>query len=240
MGLCFLPATTRVSPQVLKFLLVAPILLFSMVAHEVAHGYAAFRQGDDTAHVLGRLSWNPLRHIDPFMTVLLPLMLFLVNAPFIFGGAKPVPVDPSKYRSLKRGDIIVSMAGIATNLLIAALFVPAIIALGLLGRALPAINDTIALVQVMFLLGVTINLALATFNLIPIPPLDGSHVMKYLLPLSWAVQYQRVARFGFLLLVALLSFGRPLLMLWFAPMLRVNAFAADAVYPFLLSSPWTT
>jgi Zn-dependent protease len=229
-----------VSPTLLKFLLVAPILLFSMVAHEVAHGYAAYRQGDDTAHVLGRLSWNPLRHIDPFMTVLLPMMLFLVNAPFIFGGAKPVPVDPSKYRSVRRGDIIVSMAGIVTNLLIAVLLVPAIVALGMLGRGLPAINDTLALVQVMFLLGVTINLALATFNLIPIPPLDGSHVMKYLLPMSWAVQYQRVARYGFFLLVALLSFGRPVLMIWFTPMLKLNAVAADAVFPYLLTSPWTT
>ncbi len=228
------------SPTLLKFLLVAPILLFSMVAHEYAHGYAAYRQGDDTAHVLGRLSWNPLRHIDPFMTVLLPLMLFLVNAPFIFGGAKPVPVDPSKYRNIRRGDIIVSMAGIVTNLLIAVLLVPLIVALGTLGRALPAINDTLALVQVMFLLGVTINLALATFNLIPIPPLDGSHVMKYLLPLSWAVHYQRVARYGFILLVALLSFGRPVLMLWFTPMLKLNAVAADAVFPYLLTSPWTT
>src|SRR3954470_22850176 len=88
-------------------LIFAPVLLFSVIAHEYAHGYAALRQGDDTALLLGRLSWNPVKHIDPFMTVLLPLMLALVNAP-ILAGAKPVPVDSRKYRKFKQGDIIVS------------------------------------------------------------------------------------------------------------------------------------
>ena len=188
-----------------------------MVAHEYAHGYAAYRQGDDTALMLGRLTWNPLRHIDPFMTVILPVFLVISHAPFIFGGAKPVPVNPDKYRHLMRGDIIVSMAGIATNLLVAALLVPIIIGLGVLGRALPVLNDTCSLVQVMFTFGIIINLALAGFNLIPIPPLDGSHVMKYLLPPRWAAGYQRISRFGFLVVVLLISFGRPLLTAWMTP-----------------------
>ncbi|HXV86854.1 MAG TPA: site-2 protease family protein, partial [Gemmatimonadales bacterium] len=101
-------------------LLALPVLLFSMVAHEYAHGYAALRQGDTTAYMLGRLTFNPLKHIDPFMTVLLPLMLwFGSGGRMVFGGAKPVPVNPRNYRQYKRGDIIVSLAGIATNLVLA-------------------------------------------------------------------------------------------------------------------------
>ena len=85
-----------------------------MVAHEYAHGYAALKNGDATAFQLGRLTWNPAKHIDPFMTIILPLLLFIANAP-IFGGAKPVPVNPRNYRNFKRGDIIVSLAGVTTN-----------------------------------------------------------------------------------------------------------------------------
>ena len=234
----FSPGDDGVSSSIQIFLLVAPILLFSMVAHEYAHGYAAYRQGDDTALLLGRLTWNPLRHIDPFMTVILPIFLVISHAPFIFGGAKPVPVNPAKYRHLRRGDIIVSMAGIVTNLVIAVLLVPTIIGLGVLGRALPALNDTCSLVQVMFTFGIIINLALAGFNLIPIPPLDGSHVMKYLLPSRWAAGYERLARFGFFLVVALILFGRPLLTAWMTPFIFLIRVALTALSPFLLSSPW--
>ena len=91
-----------------------------MVAHEYAHGYAALKQGDPTAYQLGRLTWNPLKHIDPFFTVILPMITFF-TANFIFGGAKPVPVTPRNYRNYRRGDIIVSMAGIVTNLILAVL-----------------------------------------------------------------------------------------------------------------------
>jgi Zn-dependent protease len=222
-----------------QFLLVAPMLLFSMVAHEYAHGYAAFREGDDTAFMLGRLTWNPLRHIDPWMTVILPVLMFFTLG-FAFGGAKPVPVNPRKYRHFKRGDIIVSLAGIATNLVIAALLVPVVIGLGLLGRLLPVLSDTISIVQLMFIFGVTINLILAGFNLMPVPPLDGSHVMKYLMPVRWAVVYQRVARFGFLLLMLLISFGRPVLSAWMAPVFALNRMALAFLSPFVLPSPWTT
>src|SRR6185436_4937915 len=95
-----------------------PVLVFSVIAHEVAHGYAALKQGDDTALMLGRLTWNPIKHIDPFLTLILPLVLWFAGAP-ILGGAKPVPVNPRKYRHFKRGDIIVSLAGVFTNLLVA-------------------------------------------------------------------------------------------------------------------------
>ncbi len=93
----------------------APVLLFSMVAHEYAHAEAAYRQGDDTAYMLGRLTLNPLKHIDPLMTLIVPFLLWRIGAP-PFGAAKPVPVNPRKYRQFRRGDIIVSLAGIAVNL----------------------------------------------------------------------------------------------------------------------------
>lgn len=227
------------TPKAIQLLLGAPVLLFAMVAHEYAHGYAAHRQGDDTALMLGRLSWNPLRHIDPWMTVILPAIM-LYTTGMALGGAKPVPVNPRNYRNYRRGDIIVSLAGIATNLLLAALFVPAIIALGLVSQVLPAASNTLALVQLMFLLGIWINLLLAVFNLMPLPPLDGSHVVKHLLPARWAWHYQRVARFGFLILIALLMFGGPVLSAWMAPAIWLNRLAVDLVAPHIILSPWTT
>ena len=176
------------------------MMLFSMVAHEYAHGYAALKQGDTTALQLGRLTWNPLKHIDPFMTVIMPLVLYLSTG-MIFGGAKPVPVDPRNYRHHIRGDIIVSMAGIFVNLCLAILLTGLIIPLGLLGRSAPSIVSTVAVLQAMAFFGVVINLLLAVFNLLPIPPLDGSHVFKYILPPSWAIRYERIGMLGILILI---------------------------------------
>ncbi len=210
-----------------------------MVAHEYAHGYAALRQGDDTALKLGRLSWNPLRHIDPVMTVILPLLTFF-TAGVAFGGAKPIPVDPRNYRNFRSGDIIVSLAGIATNLLIAVLLVPIVAGLGLLGRASPGvISDSCALLQVMFLYGIVLNLVLAAFNLMPIPPLDGSHVLKHFLPVKWAIAYQRAANWGFALLMLLVTFGTPVLNTWMKPAFLLNQAAQRTLSPYLIPSPWT-
>lgn len=209
-----------------------------MVAHEYAHGYAALRQGDNTALMLGRLTWNPLKHIDPMMTIVMPLATFFL-AGVAFGGAKPVPVNPRLYRNYRRGDIIVSLAGIVTNCAIAIVLVPLVIALGLAGRTLTAIGTSLALLQIMFIYGVVINLALAAFNLIPIPPLDGSHVMKHLLPPAWSLRYQQFGRYGLFLLFALLSFARPVLMAWMAPVFYLNDVAIRLVTPYLLASPWT-
>lgn len=216
--------------QVATFLLFVPILLFSMVAHEYAHGYAALRQGDPTAYQLGRLTWNPVKHIDPFMTILLPLFTFFVWH-FAFGGAKPVPVNPRNYRNFKRGDIIVSLAGVATNFAIAIVCTILVVFLGLIGRTAPAAADTLALLQIMMVYGIFFNLLLAFFNLIPIPPLDGSHVVKYLLPPAWSLQYQRAGRFGLLLVLAVVLF---LPSLWMAPVLGASRIALRWASPFLL------
>jgi Zn-dependent protease len=221
------------------FVLVAPVLLFSMVAHEYAHGYAALRQGDNTAQMLGRLSWNPLKHIDPVMTLIMPLITFLTMG-VAFGGAKPVPVDPRNYRNYRRGDIIVSLAGIATNLALAVMLTLLIVPIGLVGRAIPDLAFSLAIVQLMFLYGIMINLVLAAFNLIPIPPLDGSHVMKHFLPPSWAWNYQRFGRYGIILLLVLVQFGRAPLDAWMKPVFFARDVAFHLVSPFVLKSPWTT
>jgi Zn-dependent protease len=183
-------------------LIFAPVLLFSVIAHEYAHGYAALKQGDDTALVLGRLTWNPIKHIDPFMTIILPIVLWLLPGDMILAGAKPVPVNPANYRNYRRGDIIVSLAGVATNLLIAvgcALLFPLF---GVIGRSVPALESSAAMLQAMMLHGLFLNLILIFFNLIPIPPLDGSHVLKHFLPAAIAYRYQQVARYGILVLLA--------------------------------------
>jgi Zn-dependent protease len=226
--------------QFQNFLLIAPVLLFSMVAHEYAHGYAALKQGDTTAYSLGRLTWNPIPHIDPFMTILLPLLMFIsTGGRLVFGGAKPVPVVPRNYRNFKRGDIIVSLAGVATNFVIAICCIPLIIMVGLIGRAIPGATDTGALLQAMLSYGIFINLGLAAFNLIPIPPLDGSHVFKYILPPAWALNYQRIGAQGLLILILLLTFGRPLLNLWFAPVFFLSRLASRIVFPYIIPSQWT-
>lgn len=221
------------------FILVAPILLFSVVAHEYAHGYAALLQGDPTAKSLGRLTWNPVKHIDPFLTILMPLVMFMTLG-VAFGGAKPVPVDPRNYRNYRRGDIIVSLAGIAANLALAVLLTVSIVAVHYVARLVPALSSFVGFMQVMFIYGITINLLLAVFNLMPIPPLDGSHVVKHLLPPAWARQYQRLAGVGFLLLIALVVFGEGLLLAWLEPVFFLGGIAINLVAPFVIPSPWTS
>lgn len=221
------------------FVLVAPVLLLSMVAHEYAHGYAALRQGDDTARSLGRLTWNPIKHIDPWLTVIMPLVSFFV-AGIAFGGAKPVPVNPRLYRNYRRGDIIVSLAGVATNLVLAVLILPVIIGLGLAARAAPVLSDSVSLLQIMLLYGITINLVLAVFNLLPIPPLDGSHVVKHLLPLRAAIAYQRVARYGLLIVFLLVGMGRGVLNAWMSPALWLNEQALHLAAPYVDLGRWAS
>jgi Zn-dependent protease len=209
-----------------QFLLIAPILLFSVIAHEIAHGWAALRQGDRTALDAGRLTWNPRPHIDPFFTILLPIMTIAGSVaaggrPMVFGGARPVPVDPRNYRHLRRGDIIVSLAGVATNALILLGCVVLFALTGALGHAVPSLLPTLGVAQAMCSIGVQLNALLIAFNLLPIPPLDGSHVFKYLLPAPLAVQYVRFGRFGFLALILLLAWGERILSAWMSPFFSV-------------------
>jgi len=176
--------------------MLAPVLLFSIVAHEYAHAEAAYRQGDPTAYMLGRLTLNPLKHIDPLMTVVLPIVLIWIHAPFVFGAAKPVPVNPRHYRNYRKGDIIVSLAGIVTNL---GLFVVSVIGfalVGLVAQGVPVLQPTLRILQQMLYFGMWLNLVLAFFNLIPIPPLDGSHVLKQVLPPAAGMQFRQLYALG--------------------------------------------
>lgn len=225
-----------------KFLLLAPVVLFSMVAHEYAHGFAALKQGDPTAFQLGRLTWNPIKHIDPFLTVLLPLLTFFGSGgSFIFGGAKPVPVMPRNYRNYRRGDIIVSMAGIATNLVLSVVCTLLVAALGLLGRVVSPAADSLAILQQMMIASIVFNLILAVFNLIPIPPLDGSHVMKYLLPPAWALRYQQVGRYGMIILMLLIytRIGDRFFYAWMKPVEVLYGLARTLTASFMLSTPFS-
>jgi Zn-dependent protease len=150
------------------------VLLMSVVVHEVAHGYAALYFGDKTAEYAGRLTLNPLKHLDPFGSVILPLLLVISNAPFLIGWAKPVPYNPANLRDQKKGVLWVASAGILVNLAIAIFFGLVIrisVATGILGPSFVSLASVIVL----------LNIVLAIFNLIPIPPLDGSKILFTLL-----------------------------------------------------------
>lgn len=192
----------------MDLLLFLPVLLLAVVSHEFAHAYAALKQGDDTAYMLGRVSMNPLRHIDPLGSIIFPALLMILQAGFLLGWARPVPVNPRNYRNYRRGDIIVSLAGVAANMLLALLSAAALFLLVPLGRALPDLAPTIELAARMAEYGILINLVLVIFNLLPIPPLDGSHVFYHLLPPRLGARYRELGRYGIIIL-----FG----MLWFAP-----------------------
>jgi Zn-dependent protease len=180
---------------------ILPVLL-AITLHEAAHGFVAWRLGDDTAYRLGRVSANPLRHIDPIGTVLLPGMLFLSGSPFLFGYAKPVPVQFRNLRQPRRDSILVAAAGPAANLLIAlasAILVNA--ALALPDQAQDWTGNTL-------INSIRLNLSLAVFNLLPIPPLDGSRVLLGLLPKRMADVYGRLFRYGLLLVLGIFFLPR--------------------------------
>lgn len=150
------------------------VLIMSVVIHEVAHGYAALYFGDKTAEYQGRLTLNPLKHLDPFGSVILPLILVLTNAPFLIGWAKPVPYNPNNLRDKFKGTLWVASAGILVNLAIAIFFglmIRLSLALGILGPTFVSLASVIVL----------LNVVLAIFNLVPIPPLDGSKILFTLL-----------------------------------------------------------
>jgi len=173
----------------------------SVVIHEVAHGYTAYLLGDNTARNSGRLTLNPLKHLDPFGSVLLPLILVLTNAGFVIGWAKPVPYNPANLRNEKKGTFLVAIAGIIVNLFIAIVF-------GLLMRLAPmlGIPATSGFYQITSII-VILNLVLAIFNLIPIPPLDGSKVLFSFLPFKYRYIENFLEQWGMMLLLIFIIFG---------------------------------
>ncbi len=176
-------------------------VIFAITVHEVAHGWVARKYGDNTAFMLGRLTLNPIKHVDWVGTIILPGILLISGTGFIFGWAKPVPVDPRNFKNPRRDMAIVALAGPASNLLMAvgwALIARVGVTIGAQTEAvsLPLIYTGIA--------GISINLALALINLLPIPPLDGSRILTGILPGKLAWQYNRLERYGFIILLLLL------------------------------------
>lgn len=202
---------------VVNFLIVLPIIIFSVIVHENAHGIAAFLLGDKTAKNAGRLSLNPIKHIDPFGSVLLPLILAFTGMP-IFGYAKPVPINPRYFKDQRRGMMLTAAAGPASNLLTAAFFAQLykfIVPLSLYSQILSFV--------------VLINVVLAVFNLLPIPPLDGSKVLAGFIPSSMLKSYYRFEYFAeryFILIFLLIMFVWPslllkVLLLFINPILKI-------------------
>jgi len=188
----------------MDILIIIVVLLVSIVFHEVAHAWVARREGDDTAERLGRITLNPIPHLDPIGSILVPVVLATLPGGFIFGWAKPVPVNPANFRDPVGGDIRVSLAGIVVNLILAFCF--ALLLVPLVRLAGPDSPEMWGILYMAAYYGVMINLILAFFNLIPIPPLDGSHVMRHLLPESLRGPYASLGRFGILILLGILYF----------------------------------
>ncbi len=172
------------------FLVQIAILIYSVILHEVAHGFIADKLGDPTARLYKRLTLNPLPHIDPLYTILLPLILIITGAGIIFGAAKPVPIDPYNFRDKKKDTAIVALAGPLTNILIACLF-------ALLFRIYP--ND-------IFISAIQLNIGLAVFNLIPIPPLDGFKVLAGIMSDNVANMMYKMENYGLTVVFMLLFF----------------------------------
>jgi Zn-dependent protease len=186
------------------------ILIFSAIVHEVAHGLMAEKLGDNTAREEGRITLNPIPHIDPFGSILLPFILLSVGSPIVFGAAKPVPVNFGNLRNPKSGMALVSFAGPLSNIILAVIF--ALIIKAGLGNEISAP----ILIQAMI-----INIVLATFNLMPIPPLDGSKIVASFLPTEWMYKILSLENYGFVLVFVFLALGildtilRPVINLFF-------------------------
>ncbi len=182
----------------MNLLLSLCIFFFAVIIHEYAHGWVAWKLGDSTARFMGRLTLNPLAHIDPLGTILLPLILIITHSPVLFGWAKPVPVDFFNLNNPKRDMIWVGLAGPMANIVFA-------IALSLLLK-IPVLTAS-HLAASVITVSIMANLVLAVFNILPIPPLDGSRVMMGLLPYNLGIEYAKIEPYGFMIIFALLWIG---------------------------------
>jgi Zn-dependent protease len=187
---------------------ILPILLFSVVIHEISHGYMALRLGDSTARDMGRLTLNPIPHIDPVGSILVPLFSLFVTGQVFIAWAKPVPVNPMNFSNYRRDDILVSVIGPVSNIFLALVCTICFIIVSALGLLLH--NPSAIVVQAFeFLLrmfggGITLNIILAVFNMIPIPPLDGSHVVASLLPDDTADRFRSLGFYGIFIILILM------------------------------------
>jgi len=179
-------------------------VLFAVVLHEVAHGWVADKLGDDTARWMGRLTLNPIKHIDPIGTVLIPILLLVMQSPFLFGYAKPVPINWRKLRNPKRDMVWVALAGPLTNLALALLSTAVLMLAVMMPESMLWVTKPLAL---MCQASIIINLVLFIFNLLPLPPLDGGRVAVGLLPGPMAYQLSKLERYGFIIIVVLLVMG---------------------------------
>jgi Zn-dependent protease len=193
-------------PDIRELVVLYVVLLFSACFHEVAHAWTAYMCGDDTAKLAGRLTLNPIVHIDPMGTILFPLLALVMGTRFLFGWAKPVPVNPTRFGDYRRDDILVSLAGITANLLLALLAATLYRTLAMFAVSVQPSSVLEIVLRLLYYL-MTINVILAVFNLIPIPPLDGSHVLFHFLPERAAWQFRRLEQYGFLLLILFLYTG---------------------------------
>jgi Zn-dependent protease len=194
-----------------KIAVMAMPLVFAIVFHEVAHGWVAFKLGDPTAKQMGRLTLNPIPHIDLIGTIIMPLMLFfLTDGRMLFGYAKPVPINPAYFKDPKKGMALSALSGPGVNIAMAVVcsFLLRVVMVGLEGTVPePAWNWVALPLSLMLGYGVIINVVLAVLNMIPIPPLDGSRVMYWLLPPRAGAAYYRLEPYGTLILLGLIMFG---------------------------------